>query len=60
MKFFSFVVLIGILRTSIGRNVLVHLDHEQQSNKLSGKMILENKVKIWNYSKKFCGALHKI
>ena len=51
MKFFSFVVLIGMLRTSIGRNVLVHLDQEQQSNKVSGKMILENKVKIMNYSK---------
>ena len=51
MKFFSFVVLIGMLRISIGRNVLVHLDQEQQSNKVSGKMILENKVKIMNYSK---------
>ena len=46
MRFFSLVVLIVILRAAIGRNVLVHLDQKQQSNKVSGKIILENKVKV--------------
>ena len=51
MKFFSFVVLIGILTASIGKNVLVHVDQKQESNKVSGKKIVGNKVKIGNYSK---------
>ena len=43
MKFYFFVVLIGILRVSIEKYLLINLDQKQQSGKVSGKIILGNK-----------------